>query len=187
MSQELPPQINTSGTNTKSEGLLAGLSKSAGAASKMVAMQAEKTKLSSITLPAAYRALGKDCLQQKRNLECASELTTQLRSVLDEIKQLSEIAAGQDAPQSFTDKAKAAGRQALDVARQKQLGMKRDSLIANIGKAIYDKHSDAGGPIELVGPIASSIARIAQIDTEIGQQSAVGNGSLVTPNSPIRM
>ena len=181
MSQELPPQNNTSGTNTKSEGLLAGLSKSAGAVSKMVAMQAEKTKLSSITLPAAYRALGKDCLQQKRHLECASELTTQLRSVLDEIKQLSEITAGQNAPQSFTDKAKAAGKQALDVARTKQLGIKRDSLIANIGKAIYSTHADNSGPGELVGPIGLALARVSEIEAEIGQQSQIGKGTFVTP------
>lgn len=147
----------------------------------MVAMQAEKTKLSSITLPAAYRALGKDCLQQKRHLECASELTTQLRSVLDEIKQLSEITAGQNAPQSFTDKAKAAGKQALDVARTKQLGIKRDSLIANIGKAIYSTHADNSGPVELVGPIGLALARVSEIEAEIGQQSQIGKGTFVTP------
>lgn len=181
MSQELPPQNNTNGSSAKSEGMLAGLSKSAGAASKMVAMQAEKTKLNTLTLPAAYRALGKDCLQQKRHLLCASEQTDQLRSVLDEIKQLSEIAVGQDAPQSFTDRAKAAGKQALDVARTKQLGMKRDSLIANIGKAIYSTHGDKSGPVELVAPIGLALARVSEIEAEIGQQSQVGKGTFVTP------
>jgi hypothetical protein len=181
MSQELPPQINTSGSKTKSEGMLAGLSKSAGAASKIVAMQAEKTKLNTLTLPAAYRALGKDCLQQKRHLECASELTTQLRSVLAEIKQLSEVATAQPAPRSFTDKAKAAGNHAFDVARTKQLGMKRDTLIANIGKAIYNTHADQSGPVELVTPICYALARVSEIEAEIGQQSQVGKGTFVTP------
>lgn len=181
MSQELPPQIKANDPETKDKGFMAKLSKSAGAASKLVALQAERTKLNTLNLPAAYRALGKDCLQQRRHLDCAVELTSQLRSVLDEIKKLAEIAPGQSVPQSFTDKAKAAGKYAVDTARQKQLGMKRDSLIANIGKAIYENHADASGPGELVEPIASSIARIAQIDTEISQQSQAIKGSIVKP------
>ena len=181
MSRDLPPPINANETKSDNKGLMAKLSKSAGAATKLVALQGERTKLNTLTLPAAYRALGKDCLQQKRHLDCVPELTSQLRSVLAEIKQLSKSATTQDTPQSFTDKAKAAGKYAVDAARQKQLGMKRDSIIAGVGKGIYEQHSAGSGPIELVGPIASSIARIAQIDTEIGQQSAVGNGSLVTP------
>lgn len=166
---------------SKNKGFMANLTEGAGAATKFVALQGERTKLKTLTLPAAYRSLGKDCLQQKRHLDCVVELTSQLRSVLDEIKQLAEVAPGLPVPQSFTDKAKAAGKYAVDVARQKQLGMRRDSLIGNVGKVIYEKHSDASGPIELVGPIASSIARIAQIDTEIGQQSQVVKGSMVKP------
>jgi hypothetical protein len=91
--------------------------------------------------------------------------------VLDEIKQLSEITAGQDAPQSFSDKAKAAGKQALDVARTKQLGMKRDSLIANIGKAIYSMHADKSGPVELVGQIQKLQNRISYLNEETGKHS----------------
>jgi len=175
MSQELPPQINNSDSKAKSKGLMANLSKSAGAAAKFIAMQAERTKLNTMALPAAYRALGKDCLQQKRHLDCVADLVSQLRPVLAEIKQLSELAAIQAAPQSLTDKAKAAGKQAVDLARQKQLSMKRDSLIANIGKAIYEQHSDKSGSVELVGPIQEAISRITEIDMNIGQQSQVGS------------
>lgn len=169
MSDGLPPQ-----------GLFANLSKSAGAATKMVALQAERTKLATMTLPAAYRALGKDCLKEKRHLDCVTDLTDQLRSVLAEIKKLTEVAATQPTPQSLTDKAKAAGIYAVDVARQKQLGMKRNSLIASIGKAIYEKHLGASGPIELVGPIKSAMDRNTQLETEVGQQSQVGKGMVVS-------
>ena len=176
-----PPPINANETKSDNKGFMAKLSKSAGAATKLVALQAERTKLNTLTLPAAYRALGKDCLQQKRHLDCVPELMSQLRSVLAEIKQLSEMATTQDAPKSFTDKAKAAGKQALDVARTKQLGMKRDSIIAGVGKGIYEQHSAGSGPIELVAPIQKSLARIAQLDAEIGQQSQIGKGSVLTP------
>jgi len=181
MSQKLPPQINNSDSKAKSKSFLKNLSESAGAATKIVAKQAERTKIASLTLPTAYRALGKDCLQQKRHLDCVTELTAQLGSVLAEIKKLSEAAAAQAVPQSITDKAKAAGKQALDVARTKQLSLKRDSLIANIGKSIYEKHREASGPVELVAPIGSALARVSEIETEIGQQSQIGKGTFVTP------
>ena len=181
MSRDLPPPINGNETKSDNKGFMAKLSKSAGAATKLVALQGERTKLNTLTLPAAYRALGKDCLQQKRHLDCVPELTSQLRSVLAEIKQLSESATTPDTPQSFTDKAKAAGKQAADFARQKQLGMKRDSIIAGVGKGIYEQQSAASGPIELVAPIQKSLARIAQLDAEIGQQSQIGKGSVLTP------
>ena len=181
MSRDLPPTINTNEAKSDNQGFMAKLSKSAGAATKLVALQAERTKLNTLTLPAAYRALGKDCLQQKRHLECVPELVSQLRSVLDEIKQLSEIATTKDAPKSFTDKAKAAGKQVLDVARTKQLGMKRDSIIGGIGKAIYDQQSEKSGAVELVSPIQRTITRIAELDAEIDHQSQAGKGSLLTP------
>jgi len=181
MSQKLPPQINNSDSKAKSKSFLKNLFESAGAATKIVAKQAERTKIASLTLPTAYRALGKDCLQQKRHLDCVTELTAQLGSVLAEIKKLSEAAAAQAVPQSITDKAKAAGKQALDVARTKQLSLKRDSLIANIGKAIYERHAAESGPSELVAPIQKAISRIAELDVEIGQQSQVGKGSALTP------
>jgi hypothetical protein len=181
MSRDLPPPINTNETKSDNQGFMAKLSNSAGAATKLVALQAERTKLNTLTLPAAYRALGKDCLQQKRHLECVPELMSQLRSVLAEIKQLSEIATTQDAPKSFTDKAKAAGKQVLDVARTKQLGMKRDSIIGGIGKAIYDQQSEKSGAVELVSPIQRTITRIAELDAEIDHQSQAGKGSLLTP------
>lgn len=181
MSQELPPKSNASDSTAKKKSFLSNLATTAGAATKIVALQAERTKINTMTLPAAYRALGKDCLQQKRHLDCVAELTAQLRSVLAEIKNLSEAATGHATPQSFTDKAKAAGKHAVDVARTKQLGVKRDSIIAGIGKAIYEKHSDASGPLELVGPIGTALARVSEIEAEIGQQSQVGKGTFVTP------
>ena len=59
--------------------------------------------------------------------------------------------------------------------------MRRDALIADIGKAIHDQHGDASGPTELVAPIREALARIAQLDVDISQLSEVGKGSLITP------
>ena len=181
MSQGQPPKINATKSKSSGKELLANLSKSAGAATKLVGLQTERKKLATFTLPAAYGALGRDCLQNKRHLDGVTEFTSQLRSVLSQIKELSEATAAQPTPQSFTDKAKAASKQALDVARTKQLGMKRDSLIASIGKSIYEQHRNESGPIELVATIESVLARVSSIEVEIDEQSQVGKGTFVTP------
>jgi hypothetical protein len=122
MSQEPPPNFNfdTSGgkghsasdhpkAQSGAKKLLSSLSATAGAAAKLVARQTERTKLTTMTLPAAYRALGKDCVQQHRHLDCVPELVQQLRSVMGDLKMLSEAVKGQPDAQSLTDKAKAAG------------------------------------------------------------------------------
>lgn len=194
MSQQPPPDFNFDTTVGKDNSaskqpepqsgakkLLSSLSATAGAAATIVARQTERTKLTTITIPAAYRALGKDCVQQKRHLEGVTDLIQQLRSVIGELKALTDAATAQPATQSLTDKAKAAGKQTADFARQKQLGMRRDALIADIGKAIYDQQGDASGPAELVTPIRDALARIPQLDADIFRLSEVGKGSHLTP------
>ena len=194
MSQQPPPNFNfdTSGGKDNSASkqpepqsgakkLLSSLSATAGAAAKLVVLQTERTKLTTMTLPAAYRALGKDCVQQKRHLESVPELMQQLRSVMGDLKALSEAATAQPAAQSLTDKAKAVGKQAADFARQKQLGMKRDALNADIGKAIHDQQGDASGQTELVAPIRDALTRLSEVDADISRLSEIGKGSFLTP------
>ena len=113
MSQKPPPNFNFDKSGGKDNSaskqpepqsakkLLSSLSATAGAAAKLVVLQTERTKLTTMTLPAAYRALGKDCVQQKRHLESAPELMQQLRSVMGDLKALSEAATAQPAAQSL--------------------------------------------------------------------------------------
>jgi hypothetical protein len=79
MSQQTPTPINPDSKST-TKGFVASLSKSAGAGAKLVGLQKERTKLTTLTLPAAYIALGRDCIQQKRHLDSAKELIEQLRT-----------------------------------------------------------------------------------------------------------
>ncbi len=160
---------------------LSSLSATTGAAAKLVAAQTERTTLTTLTLPAAFRALGKDCVQQKRHLHCVPELIEQLRSVMAYLKSISEASKSQPPVQSLTDKAKAAGKQATALARQKQLGMRREALLAAIGKAIHEIQGEAAGAAEVVAPVRRAIDRLAALDADIARLSEVGKGSLLTP------
>jgi hypothetical protein len=178
MNQETPPPISPSAT---AQGVVASLTKSAGAATKLVGLQAERTKLTTITLPAAYRALGKDCIQQKRHLDSVKEMIEQLRAITAELSSLAEPPKADSSQQSLTEKAKAAGKQAVDLARKKQLEMKRESLCGSIGKAIYDNHKESSSSKELVSPIQAALNRITDLDSEIASLSEIGKGSWITP------
>jgi hypothetical protein len=176
MSQQTPPPINPDSKST-AKGFVASLSKSAGAATKLVGLQAERTKLTTLTLPAAYKTLGNDCVQQKRHLDGVKELIEQLQAVVSEIKALSEISKPQASNQSFTDKAKAAGKQAVDLARRKQLEMKRESLCGDVGKVIYETYKESSGSKEIISPIQAALNRVAELDSEIAK---VEKGSWIT-------
>ena len=180
MSQQTPRPINP-GSDSTAKGFVANLTKNAGAAAKLVGLQAERTRLTTLTLPAAYRTLGNDCVQQKRHLDGVKELIEQLQAVVSEIKALSEISKPQASNQSFTDKAKAAGKHAVDLARRKQLEMKRESLCGDVGKVIYETYKESSGSKDLVTPIQEALQRVTELDSEIAKLSEVGKGSFITP------
>ena len=176
MSQETPPPINPDSKST-SMGFVGNLTKNAGTAAKLVGLQAERTKLTTLKLPAAYRALGKDCIQQNRHLDDVKELIEQFRTVTSELSSLAETPKADSSKQSFTDKAKAAGKQAVDLARKKQLEMKRESLCGDVGKAIYETHKESSGSKDLVTPIQAALNRVTELDSEIAK---VEKGSWIT-------
>ena len=180
MSQQTPPPINPDSKPT-AKVFVASLSKSAGAAAKLVGLQAERSKLTTLTLPAAYRALGRDCVQQKRHLDGVKELIEQLRTVISELSSLVEAPQADSSKQSLTDKAKAAGKQAVDLARRKQLEMKRESLCGDVGKVIYETYKESSGSKDLVTPIQAALQRVTELDSEIAKLSEVGKGSWITP------
>jgi len=173
---EKPTQVET-GAKASAGTLVA----TAGAAARLVARQAERTKLASITLPAAYRALGRDCVQQKRHLDWVPDLVKQLRMLQGELRTLAEADKGKPVAQSLADKAKGAGKQAVDLARRKQLEVQRDSVMAKIGEAIHSEYGEASGSEELVASIRAAVSRLSEVNAEILRLSEAENGSWLTP------
>jgi hypothetical protein len=125
-------------------------------AANEMALRNERTKLDRVTLPAAYRALAKDCLKQKRHLDCAPELVEHLRSVVAELKLLTDSAKSGSPDQIWVNKAKSAASSPND-----KLGVKRDRLLAKIGQAIYGLRGSESGPADVVAPIQDVFTRLA--------------------------
>jgi hypothetical protein len=143
-------------------------------AANEMALRNERTKLDRVTLPAAYRALAKDCLKQKRHLDCAPELVEHLRSVVAELKLLTDSAKSGSPDQIWVNKAKSAASSPND-----KLGVKRDRLLAKIGQAIYGLRGSESGPADVVAPIQDVFTRLAEIDSDLARVSQPTKGAWI--------
>jgi hypothetical protein len=148
-------------------------------AAQYAAKQTERTKLTKLTLPPLYQALGRHTLSSPDFRAEFAELFQQLDQVnaeLSEISGRSPVTAN-----SFGDKAKAMAGQAMQAAQKQKISLRQSSLLGTLGKAVYDKHEAASGPQELVKPIADTVARLAMLDSELDGLSSSKDGSWITP------
>ena len=151
------------------------------AAAKIASKQAEKTKLNTITLPATFQALGRHCYTSGSFRNEFADLFGQLDSIRKQIEELSSQGSNPQAATTFVEKTKAAANKAVQVAQGKKLSMHQSSLLTRMGKDVFAKHQDQSGPENIVGPISTALAQIAQLDSEMASLSQTGNGSWITP------
>lgn len=170
-----PSQIETDPQSRASFG------ENASAAVKIMSLQAELTKLQNITIPFAFLALGREIANQRLGQELFPDLYEKLDSVKREIISLSETSDEPASQRSLTDRAKAAGQQMADIARKKQMELKRESILRNIGESVYNQQSELTIPEHLAKPISEAIQRKEFIKTEIQRLSEIGKGGFLTP------
>lgn len=136
-------------------------------------LQQEKQRILSVTLPEAYHALGKDCIQNKRHLESVPQLVSELNAVLAELKSMRDVGL---------DKIETNGVEASTKTPFVLVSEKRNGLIAKIGLTIFTSYGDDSGPPELVEPIRNSLSRIETIanleaQSYVTQRPAATNAS----------
>lgn len=150
------------------------------AAVQLAARRAEKTKLTTITLPAAYRLLGQHCYASQQYRADFPDLFQQLDSIQTGLSEITSRRAGQPVPNSFGEKAKATAGKAMQAAQTQNLSMQQPSLFGRIGKVVYEKYHDASGPYNVITPIRAALARCEVLDAEIDRLSSEGT-SWLTP------
>jgi hypothetical protein len=156
MSEETPTQLSGGGDNTTSPSL-----------------QEERQQILKLTLPKAYHALGKDCVENKRNLGSVPQLIAALKTVLAELRSIRETDA--ETPEA----GKPANQAALATA-----SVKRNMLIVKIGQEIFRSHGDDSGPPELVNTIRNLISRLDAIDNFEAQRDLAGNAKINNESNP---
>lgn len=125
-----------------------------GGDSSIHSLQQEKHRILTQTLPEAYHALGKDCIQNKRHLDCVPQMITELNAILAELRAMREVGLDKLA----TNAGATSNPTAFVIASER-----RNSVIAKIGLSIFTTHGDKSGPSELVLPIRNLISRIETI------------------------
>jgi len=159
-----------------------GLAANAQAAARLAAKQAERTKLTTMTLPALYRELGKDIHATGRYRD---QFTGEFAKA-DELKQKIE-AIRQSEPEkdgeskTFTDRAKETAGKARDVALGKKLEGDLNSAWRKLGQAAFEKLGSDSGPPQLIAPIEDSHKRLATLDTEIQAIESNAASGVLTP------
>ena len=150
------------------------------AAGRLIAVQAERATTANVSLPAAYRRLGRhvygvgsfrpDFPDRFRTLE---GLAAKLRSV--------DRDAGVSTSIGIGGKAKAIAGSAKATAARKLLERQYGRELAALGAAAYEKHGGQAGPPEIVRTISEVRGRLESLDVETATLLAAGGGRVLTP------
>ena len=155
---------------------------SAKAAARLAAKQAERTKLSNVTLPHAYRQLGKDIHATGSFRDQFPEEFAKADELKAKIAGLRQAAPERDVEsKSFKDRAKETAGKAKDAAHAKTLGVELNSVLRKLGKSAYETLGKDGGSPEVVTPIEECQHRIAVLDAEMQAIDNNAASGILTP------
>jgi len=172
------PNIATEPTITASQNF--SFKKTAIAAAKLGAAQAERAKIANVSLPQQYMALGQECLTASVVQAEFNEQISKLDEIQSEINCLKDHEAGKT--NSISEKARAAADYAVRSAKKAKLSFEHSSLLSALGRAVYKKHGCSGYPENLTAPIQTSLSRIASLDDKIATLSQSSNNNWLTPH-----
>lgn len=144
----------------------------------LAARQAERAKLTTVTLPSAYAALGRSILAAGSFRPDFSSAYAEIERINGQIASIKSGAAERQAQtaEGFAAKAKAAAAGVKDAAHVKVVEHQLSQAVARLGQAVYDRHGETSGPAELVAPIAAARSRLREIDSEIAHLSEGSRG-----------
>lgn len=151
------------------------------AAGSLVAKQAERTKLVTVTLPRAYAELGKSVYKEASQRDELVDLFQSVENLLAERKRILDEGKARPAGATVTDKAKKVAADAADMARMKAIDVQAFQAFTKLGEAVFVQHGASAGESSLLEPIAKAVARRDQLDRELGVIHASAKGKWVTP------
>ena len=175
--QETTPLPKTS-MATKARQLMASLGGKGKAAAQLVAKQAERTKLSNVTLPSAFRAFGAHVYGDGTFRADFADIYQRLDGHVAQIKTLQTPSVKAE---GFAQKAKAVAKAANDTVHAQALKLKVNHAYADLGKAVFEKHGEKSVPAELLQPILNARAGLDTLDAAIRQLSQSQPGQVLSP------
>ena len=176
----LPVPKETAQIVSKAKGVAASLVSRGKEAAQLVAKQAERTKITTISLPNSYQALGKHVYKSGNHRSDLAILFQQIDGFLNEVKTIQGRSASQPKAACIADKAAAAAKATRDAAQAQVLQMKANHAVGQLGKAAFETCGKQSGPPELVRPITDLLARVAALDGELSKLQGSGSKQVGT-------
>lgn len=146
----------------------------AGAAKSTAAMAgaaAERTKLLTISLPAAYLTLGKHCAEQRIFSQEFPDLYAALAKLAAEMAATSEKLSRSSGATTFAVKAQDLAGKGVQLALAKKQSLQQQKLLHDLGKKVYETKGASSGPSELTAKIAQIRDRVAALGASVGNSA----------------
>jgi len=156
--------MNDDGHGVVTDSATREIGTSARSVGSLVAKQAERAKLSNISLPSAYRELGQQVFESG-NRRDFPDLHDRIDEIVASIDQLNTDADGVEPADTLGAKAKAVLDSGKAAAKRKVLERTRSQAFIELGKATFE-HDDQHGALASK-KIAEVISRLAVLDREI--------------------
>lgn len=156
--------MNDDGHGVVTDSATREIGTSARSVGSLVAKQAERAKLSNISLPSAYRELGQQVFESG-NRRDFPDLHDRIDEIVASIDHLNTEADGVEPADTLGAKAKAVLDSGKAAAKRKVLERTRSQAFIELGKAAFE-HDDQHGTLASK-KIAEVISRLAALDREI--------------------
>ena len=143
-----------------------GLKQTAQTAARAAQLAAERTKLSTVTLPGAYLQLGQHCYTSQA---FASEFPTEFASLARITQTLATVddASATTPAATLSERVKAIAGKGLAFANKKKAELEQAVLFTRLGQAAFEKHRLHAGPVALVSDIQNALDRMTAIDQQL--------------------
>ena len=165
----------------KLQGAASSFVANAKGAGRLIAKQAERTKLRTVSIPNAYNALGKGVFTANNFRADLTDAYAQIDGYENAIKHLKAQAAAQPKAEHLTGRAKSAAMAVSSATQVTVLESKRRDALMELGRAAFERFGEQAGPLELCTAISQCKARLAALDLEIERLSTSKSGQVLTP------
>ena len=124
---------------------------------------AERTKLMTVTLPAAFIALGKHCVGSNSFSAEFPSIYAAIEKLAEETKATAEKLAASSTASTFAGKAQELASRGMTLAISQKQSVQYQKLMHDLGKAVYESKGAASGPPDLCQRISKCKRRIEQL------------------------
>jgi hypothetical protein len=151
---------------TSAKNFLGAITSGVKATAQIAAKKAQQTKLTTVDLPHAYLALGREVNKERRHQDDFQEQFAEIDRLVAQMTTLKQAKPAVQG-QTLTDKAKSAAGDAKSAATAKALEFKINGLIRHLGQAAHDRFGADSGSQDLVQSVERLKGQISEIASEI--------------------